>query len=354
MNHYVKQTVTKGINCKTIDNYSAYNIKDVVLHIMQTNFTKKLQDIRYNITKPLSNLLDEELFYTTGLKYKDIKKLDNEDIEDICLMINNSGRTSLNYIRICKYMTVSPILSKNIINNESLYNKELKPLKISLIPSHILNYYYNIRKYVSDTKYVLTPGLEKELGLDPKIVYIKCDIEDIVRKIMLSSGINLCNINYSLLPVNLINVMNKDCVHFSSDFRSNYYKGFGSFFNDYFKNKRGYYPNVSLDYSNNVKITPYLAYILNLDMNNLYNLSVLRQKLLNVTYDIKKTIMYTTKDCYIKKRKISDDTILKYHTCVDYKFISVKNPKVNEKYSPENVYKAGKIIHAFYKKHVKK
>ena len=359
MRHYVLEHVTKGVHSKVIGNYSATNIKDVVLHIMQQEFIKNFERIRYTITKTESNMLNNYNFYKTGITYKQIKELSNDDIEDICLMITNSSdRLSLDYLRISVYLTKTPIIINTITKHENTYNKACKPIKVKCIPKHLLNFYGTIKSTIPSSRYYINIHLAKAFGLDQKINQGNYTAYNHIKQTLINAGIDLSNINYSLIPKPISDVMLVHSHYFKQDVPTNHHKRFDGFFRDYFK----YYTYSEIYGAAKVYISPFLASALNLSYTTKYTAEHIKNKIqtyFNANADKAKELIYIDKKDYLNKKYFNIDEIYTCHTIPEYLdtqnceelFVNYKIKYGNnyKKYNSINIDKSVRILQKFYK-----
>lgn len=359
MNHYVRQQITSGTHIQNIGDYSAHSLKDIVLHIMQEEFKKKYNNLKYNITSERSDLLDKEQFYRSGLTYEQIKSLSEDDIQDLCLMITtDKNRDSLNYIRICPYLHKNPISIKQVQENDKIYNKPIKPIKLKIMPGHLLGFTFQTNKNVMLSMFYIKPELAKVYGLKQTLTQTSTDVYNHVYKVLTSAGINLENIDYNKIPKPIYNAMKTHSAYFSSDRKTSYHKNFKNFFRDYFKNQNR--TLISLGFTKSkYKISPFLASYISLDPTKTYDyhtiLITLQNKYPQHKLKSLKELLYVSKENFIRNYKFNYEDIMKHHTLIaditEDNMIQINKKYIKYKY--ENVLKSGQTLQRFYRNIVK-
>ena len=356
MQHYVMQQVTNGTSYQTIEEFSSYSIKDIVLYTMQKDFAKHMTNIVYDITIEKSNILDSTQFYSTGLTYKQLKTLNEEDIADICLMIttDNRNRDSLNYLRICPYLHKKPINPKEIVSKEKEYNKLFKPIKLKCIPQHIKNFCHVITTYYTNSSFYIDSELAQVYGLVQKPLQTRDDVSNHVKTVLQNAGMNLANIQYQNIPTPITNVMKVKSRYFKTDYNQSYHRTFTNFFAEYFRKVTQPPVGVNIKYM----ISPFLASYLGIDIHASYTYQDLEGRM-KAKHDKKHfpqlvELIYTSKDDYKTRSVVYPHTALSYHIYnTEITETHIKNANLNPKHHPMNVYKSGIILQRFYRKYVK-
>ena len=311
MKHYVRQQVTHGNSYRTIDDYSAASIKEIILHIMQTDFSKNFNMIKYEITSDKSNLLDKTQFYKTGLTYKQIKTLSEDDVEDLCLMITtDKNRSSLNYVRICPYLHKNPITSTNVIASETKFNKTIKPIKLKIMPIKHLRFYTQINEVIMTSGFYIKPELAKVYNLKQVPFQTQHIVSQHISTVLVAAGLDMNHMDYNKIPKPIYDTMINHSSYFKDDRRSSYHKKFAPFFRDYFKCIKTQHQQLGPD----VYISPYLACNLKLDITKPHKKTNIVTSVRGLSKTIKEQLNYTDKNMYIKGTFIDIDNIVNGHT----------------------------------------
>lgn len=351
MKHYVRQQVINGTSYRTIDDYSAQTIKEIVLHIMQTDFAKAFNTLKYDITSEKHNLLDKTQFYKTGLTYKQLKDLPEEDIEDICMMLTtDKNRSSLNYVRICPYLHKNPIIPSVIINKDKAYNKPVKPIKLKILPYHLQKFYSTLRNSISSNGYYIKKELATAYGLNQGLFQNRDMIYNHVKDVLIKAGLNMDRMDYRKIPKVIDDAMIKYSRYYSTDRKQSYHKRFDGFFREYFRKESS--GTVTCD---TCILSPFLASHLNLDITKPHKTKDVEQKIKALSSQNKKLLLFTSKNEYIRNSKsLSYYDIQQNHT---YPAIFtddiITKMKVKTTHHPIKVYKAGLKIQKFYRLTVK-
>lgn len=358
MKHYVRQQITSGTHVKTIDDYSAGSLKDIVLYIIQNEFKKKYNNIRYNITSERENLLNKEQFYRSGLTYEQIKTLSEDDIQDLCLMITiDKNRDSLNYVRICPYLHKNPIPIKLVEEQDTKFNQPIKPIKLKILQKHFIDFTYKLNYLFLQNLFFIKSKLAQVYGYTQTGTQTRKDIYNHVKKVLIKAGLNITNMDYNKIPSTIYNTMRAESPYFENDRRTSYHKSFDHFFRDYFPNqlkKNITNPPTIFKY----RISPFLASYISLDPTQTYSYNTISTQLKNKYPQHKlkdlKELVYVSKENYIKSYPVKYDDIMKYHTLIENitdEFI--KRNTENIKYKYDNVLKSGLTLQRFYRKVVK-
>ncbi len=352
MKHYVRQQVTKGTSYRTIEDYSAKSIKDIVLFQIQSEFKKAYSELRYTISKTQENLLNNQLFYRTGLTYKQIKDLAEEDVEDLCMMITTDlDRDSLTYMRICPYLHKSPINISELLSNDKYLNKKITPIKIKTIPEHLLRFCLIFYKKVKDNTYTIKPELANAYNLVQYPFQTRDEVYNHIKNKLIEYGLNLTNIVYQKIPKPVYVVMMIHSSYFKGDSRTSYHKSFSTFFSDYFKNTSQL--NLS---AIDLNVSPFLASYLDLDINKTYSRAHLISQINKTEYwKTRNQLIYTSKKDYISQKIVRAEDIVNSHTYITTTTTTniLSQAGLNIKHHPLNVYKSGLILQRFYRTKVK-
>lgn len=352
MKHYVRQQVTNGNSYRTIDDYSAASIKEIVLHIMQIDFSKTYNTIKYDITSEKSNLLNKTQFYSTGLTYKQIKSLSEDDVEDLCLMITTDrNRTSLNYVRICPYLHKNPITTIKVKNSEERFNKLIKPIKLKIMQKQQLEHYRRLNSLKTSGFYI-KPELATAYNLKQVIYQTKAQVYNHVKTTLINAGLNISMMDYNKIPKPIYDCMVQYSNYFSSDRKTSYHKTFDPFFRDYFTNVS--HTHSGSLFTKDVNISPYLACHLALDITKLYDKQKIETAVNKLPHTVKRQLLYTSKKFYINNQYIDLKDIVNSHTYPAHITDQIlKNHGITKRYHPLNVLKSGRILQKFYRSIVK-
>lgn len=350
MKHYVRQQVTKGISARTVNDYSARSIKEIVLHIMQKDFAKEFDKIKYDITTEKKDLLDKTQFYKTGLTYKQIKELPEEDIEDICMMITtDKNRASLNYVRICPYLHKAPIVPIDVVKKDKIFNGIVKPIKLKIMPKHLLYFYTELNSKTQTSGYYIKSELATAYNLTQGLFQTKDDVYNHVKTVLVNAGVDINHIDYSKIPKPIYDAMVSHSRYFKDDRKTSYHKRFEPFFRDYFSKQPYHTPSPS----DEVYISPFLASLLKLDITKTHKKEDIRNLIIKLSQKDKQHLNYTTKNDYITHQKHSVDTTLNRHTysslITDDMMKKMKISDKLQKLNPLNVLKSGITLQRFYR-----